>query len=79
MIFFEYSQYMVDIREVPAMLCMIESGRSLNYWMFRAEKVYEIIDGTLYVIKDRYMEFIVPTTISEEDAIMLQLKATLVR
>lgn len=77
MIYFEYSQQLVDRGEVPSTLCVIENprpdARGFDYLML-ADRVYEIIGRDVREIKNR-TGLLKNFYIKEEDAIILRLKA----
>lgn len=77
MIYFEYQQMLVDSGDVPSTLCVIENptpdARGFGYLML-ADRVYEIIGNDVRDIKNRNglrSNYV----ITEEDAVILRLKA----
>lgn len=74
-IFYEYSDFVVEGGHVPSMLCCSNSATIMNTIM--AERVYSIEGNVLTEIKNRNG---VPGTIhiSDEDKVVLKLKAVLI-
>jgi|AntAceMinimDraft_11_1070367.scaffolds.fasta_scaffold20277_5 hypothetical protein len=85
MIFYEYSDFMVARGAVPAALCRTSRPLRVHYGSFSshrpmamAERVYEVNGNTVTYFKDRYANPNKVHSISDEEKIVLLLKAVVI-
>lgn len=85
MIYLEFSDIIVEKGFAPSKICMAnvplyKDGKcGIDYKItMMADRVYEIQGNTIVYFKNRFGNFDVKEYISDEDRIMLRLKATLI-
>lgn len=79
--FFEFSDRTVSSGMVPAKLCHMNGdfNRIKNFSILAtAENVYEVIDNTAVMIKNRFGPHGTVYHISDEDMVVLKLKSVLI-
>lgn len=85
MIYLEFSDIIVERGFVPSKVCMADvplykDGKcGIDYKIIMmADKVYEVQGNSIVYFKDRFGNIDVKDYISDEDRIMLRLKAVLI-
>ena len=78
MIYFEFSDFVVERGLAPSVLCCTSRKKSDVFkYLASAEKVYGIKDGILSEIKNRHGETRT-YSISEEDELVLRLRSVVI-